>query len=176
MDPRQERGLDIATNARITRKGSRWFVPAENGAGRYTVTLHSASPHCTCPDHETTGRECKHIYAVQWALRWKREDLRNIERVDRDDGRGERKTYPQNWRAYNAAQTGEKDMFLDLLFDLCSGVSEPVRPKTGCSNVDRLPGPRRSRCCPHQARCLLATHSRQRWSRRLLYDPQACST
>jgi transposase len=131
MDSRQERGLDIATHARITRKGSRWFVPAENGAGRYTVTLHATSPHCTCPDHETTGRECKHIYAAQWALRWKREDLRNIERVDRDESRGERKTYPQNWRAYNAAQTGEKDMFLDLLFDLSSGVSEPARPKTG---------------------------------------------
>jgi hypothetical protein len=43
----------------------------------------------------------------------------------------ERKTYPQQWRAYNAAQTNEKDMFLDLLFDLCSGVSEPARPKTG---------------------------------------------
>ena len=130
MDPRQERGLDIAADARITRKGSRWFVPSKTGSGRYTVTLHSRSPRCTCPDHETTGRECKHIYAVQWALRWKRDDLRNVERRSREE-RGERKTYPQQWRAYNAAQTNEKDMFLDLLFDLCSGVSELVRAKTG---------------------------------------------
>jgi transposase len=51
--------------------------------------------------------------------------------LESGDQQRERKTYPQNWRAYNAAQTGEKDMFLDLLFDLCSGVSEPARPKTG---------------------------------------------
>ena len=71
-------------------------------------------------------------YAVKWALRWKQEDIRaGIDEQRAVDEKTERKTYPQNWRAYNAAQTAEKDMFLDLLFDLCSGVSEPARPKTG---------------------------------------------
>jgi hypothetical protein len=28
-------------------------------------------------------------------------------------------TYPQDWPAYNAAQTHEKDKFLSLLHDLC---------------------------------------------------------
>jgi hypothetical protein len=41
------------------------------------------------------------------------------------------KTYPQDWRAYNVAQTHEKEQFADLLRDLCGGVSEPERPKTG---------------------------------------------
>src|SRR3984893_16613424 len=41
------------------------------------------------------------------------------------------KTYPQNWRAYNAAQTHEKEFFLELLRDLCSGVTEFERSKTG---------------------------------------------
>lgn len=129
-DLRQVRGLDIAANVRITRKGSRWFVPSQNGNGRYTVTMHSKRPRCTCADHETTGRECKHTYAVKWALRFTRDDLQNIE-GERKDRRGERKTYPQQWRAYNAAQTNEKDIFLDLLFDLCSGLHEVARPRLG---------------------------------------------
>jgi transposase len=38
----------------------------------------------------------------------------------------ERKTYPQNWPAYNAAQTNEQDKFQQLLSDLCAGVEEPA--------------------------------------------------
>jgi transposase len=38
----------------------------------------------------------------------------------------EKTTYPQNWTAYNQAQTGEQDKFLALLADLCSGL--PVFP------------------------------------------------
>ena len=33
-------------------------------------------------------------------------------------------TYPQDWPAYNAAQTNEKDKFLSLLYDLCAGIAE----------------------------------------------------
>ena len=36
-----------------------------------------------------------------------------------------RKTYPQNWTAYNAAQTSEKDTFMTLLADLCAGIPQP---------------------------------------------------
>ena len=36
-----------------------------------------------------------------------------------------RKTYPQDWPAYNAAQTPEKDHFHQLLADLCSNVEQP---------------------------------------------------
>lgn len=36
-----------------------------------------------------------------------------------------KKTYPQNWRAYNAAQTSEKAKFLELLHALCGGIEEP---------------------------------------------------
>jgi transposase len=41
------------------------------------------------------------------------------------------RTYPQNWAAYNAAQTTEKARFLDLLRDLCAGVTEFEKAKTG---------------------------------------------
>ena len=36
-----------------------------------------------------------------------------------------RKTYPQDWPAYNAAQTSEKDTFMPLLADLCAGIPQP---------------------------------------------------
>ena len=37
----------------------------------------------------------------------------------------QRKTYPQDWPAYNAAQTSEKDNLLTLLADLCANVVQP---------------------------------------------------
>ena len=37
----------------------------------------------------------------------------------------------QGWSAYNAAQTHEKDHFQVLLKDLCAGIHEPVRARTG---------------------------------------------
>ena len=36
-----------------------------------------------------------------------------------------RKTYPQNWPNYNAAQTSEKDTFMVFLADLCAGAPQP---------------------------------------------------
>ena len=40
-------------------------------------------------------------------------------------------TSRQNWPAYNAAQTNEKDHFQVLLKDLCAGIPEPARAKKG---------------------------------------------
>jgi hypothetical protein len=42
-----------------------------------------------------------------------------------------RKSYPQNWQAYNAAQTGEKAQFLKLLYALCANVEEPQKQTNG---------------------------------------------
>jgi hypothetical protein len=49
------------------------------------------------------------------------------------------RTYPQNWTAYNAVQTHEKERFLDLLRDLCSGVEEP--PNGPSSPPDEVVSP-----------------------------------
>jgi len=50
-----------------------------------------------------------------------------------------RTTYPQNWPAYNAAQTNEKRHFQVLLQQLCEGIEEPEqtngRPRTPISDV-----------------------------------------
>ncbi|MEX2174145.1 MAG: transposase [Pirellulaceae bacterium] len=42
-----------------------------------------------------------------------------------------RKTYSQNWPAYNAAQVNEKALFQSLLRDLCRTIPEPERTCTG---------------------------------------------
>ncbi len=122
---REQRGLVIAATSRITRKGNVWLVPAQSGKGKYTVSPDKEHPHCTCPDHEERGCECKHIYAVRFV----------IQRELFDDGSEietrqltiteTRKTYPQNWPAYNAAQVNEKETFQSLLRDLVQAIPEP---------------------------------------------------
>jgi hypothetical protein len=91
---------------------------------------------CTCKDFETTGKPCKHVFAVQFV----------IERESHPDGSetvtesvtvtrkttAKRKTYRQVWPAYNAAQTMEKARFQVLLHDLCQGVPDlPRKPGPG---------------------------------------------
>jgi transposase len=38
-----------------------------------------------------------------------------------------RKTYPQQWREYTAAQVNEKAQFQSLLFELCQNIEEPIQ-------------------------------------------------
>jgi transposase len=124
---RESRGQQIATTCTLTKKGKVWLVPSQLGHGRYTVSPDAEMPHCTCPDHETRGLKCKHIFAVEFA----------IKRIEHRNGRTTvtqtvtvtetitKPTYPQEWPAYNAAQTNEKDKFLSLLHDLCAGIPAP---------------------------------------------------
>jgi transposase len=124
-DRRQQRGLEIAATANIVRKGSEWLVPSQSGKGRYTVCPDPDSPHCSCPDHETRGVKCKHIFAVEYAISREHNRDGSVTVTERMTvHKTVQKTYPQDWPAYNAAQTHEKDRFLDLLRDLCSGVTE----------------------------------------------------
>jgi hypothetical protein len=134
LEVRQQRGLELAATVKIVRKRNEWIVPSQSGKGRYKVRAISKKKfQCNCPDHETHGGKCKHIFAVQY--------VRQRDLFDSDVAgsiksrqavkRTERKTYPQDWRAYNNAQTHEKEKFLELLHDLCAGVTEPAPPKTG---------------------------------------------
>jgi transposase len=131
VEAREQRGLVIAATAKITQKGSVWLVPSQSGKGKYTVSPDNDHPHCTCPDHEERGCECKHIYAVRFV----------IQRELFDDGTEvetrqltiteKRKTYPQNWPAYNAAQCSEKETFQSLLHELCKLIPEATEAKVG---------------------------------------------
>jgi hypothetical protein len=148
---REQRGLRIAATCKLTKKGQVWLVPSQSGHGRYTVSPDPESPHCSCPDHETRGLKCKHLFAVEFVMK----------REQHDDGSTTvtqtvtvtetitKPTYPQEWPAYNAAQTHEKDKFLSLLHDLCSGIPEPP-PAIGRPRIPWLMPSllRASRCTP----------------------------
>lgn len=126
QDPRQQRGLVIAATLNIQRKGDGWTVPSQTLNDRYTVTHGDDGFRCTCPDFELRHSTCKHGYAVEFYLKRETTITPDGETVVTET-RGVRVTYPQNWPAYNAAQTAEKELFCHLLSDLCAAVPEPAR-------------------------------------------------
>ena len=120
MNPREQRGLEIAAKLKISKNKTGWIVPSQTGSGKYTVSFKGEIPKCTCPDYETRQIKCKHIFAVEFTI--SRET----------NGKGEttvtktvKVTYKQNWTAYNTAQTNEKAKFMEFLHDLCKGIPEP---------------------------------------------------
>ena len=131
MSIRQQKGLRLAQTANIRRHGNLWVVPSETGKGKYTVD--AKVQRCTCPDWDFRRQPCKHIFAVQVTI--EREQTTVTE--TKPDGttttttteavKVTRKTYRQEWPAYNAAQTNEKRLFLYLLHQLCQGVGEPAQ-------------------------------------------------
>jgi hypothetical protein len=126
MNARQYRGRDLATRLPITHDGNRWTVPSQSGKPPYTVDFGGKTPRCTCPDYELSGLKCKHIYAVEYAVR--AEAARDMGApVDEPPPPcpPKKRTYKQDWPAYNAAQTNEKALFQSLLFALCRQIDEP---------------------------------------------------
>lgn len=131
---RKQRGLEIAARSRIEHSPEgAWFVPAQSKPGRYTVIMSAArGARCTCPDYETRGLDCKHVHAVRFVM--EREQGANGETtVTKSVTVTEtvRRTYVQNWPAYNAAQVNEGDKFQVLLRDLVAGLPEPRRAVAG---------------------------------------------
>jgi hypothetical protein len=127
ISEREQRGLAIAALCKIDKEDGAWLVPSQNGNGKYKVFHDGNTPRCSCPDFETRGCKCKHIFAVEYT----------IEREVRPDGSQsitktmtvvEKVTYKQDWPAYNVAQATEKRRFQVLLRDLCLTVPEPARP------------------------------------------------
>ncbi len=128
---REQRGLVIAATTRIRRYGDRWQVPSQSGHGFYMVSL-SDSGECSCPDWETRREKCKHVYAAMFYVRrevWGDDGSKTV--TETLAVAESRPTYPQAWTAYNAAQTGEKEKFQSLLFDLCCGTRQPQIKKNG---------------------------------------------
>lgn len=131
MEPREQRGMELAATRTIRQKGGIWIVPSAVGNGSYRVHLMPKIASCTCPDFETRGQNCKHIYAATFVMR-REQNADGSVTVTRAMMLSETKTtYPQDWSAYNSAQTNEKDRFQVLLADLCKGVSNPEPNKTG---------------------------------------------
>jgi transposase len=133
MDSRQHRGMELAATRTISPRGEGvWIVPSQAGPGTYTVNVASQQPTCSCPDYETRQMNCKHIFAVSYV----------IKREEHADGSTtvtetmtvtatKQRTYPQNWPAYNEAQTTEKDKFQVLLHNLCRGIPAQQEQRMG---------------------------------------------
>ena len=131
MSIREAKGRDIADKARIVKSGALYLVPSQSGRGKYSVDLEGG--RCSCPDFEFTQAKCKHMFAVELTVRRERKTVTET----KADGATrttvtetvtvKRKTYPQQWPAYNMAQTKEKSIFLYLLRQLAQGVGSPAQ-------------------------------------------------
>lgn len=137
LTERQIKALQIAATSKLTRKGDVWIVPSQVGHGEYTVNPNPESPNCTCRDHEFTNDRCKHIFAVEYTIQ--REQTADGTTITTETVKVTRKTYSQDWKAYNAAQTHEKSEIQALLYELCKGLPEPEqrtgRPRLSLSDI-----------------------------------------
>ncbi|HJT77004.1 MAG TPA: transposase [Gemmataceae bacterium] len=132
MDARRQKAHELADRAQITFADGCWSVPSQSGAGRYTVIVEDGAALCDCPDFELRGEPgklCKHIMAVRLLIAREKRGVEQ-DRENREPApKVKRKTYPQSWAEYNAAQVNEQRHFPELLADLCRTVEEP--PRTG---------------------------------------------
>jgi hypothetical protein len=130
-NPRQLKGQQIADRCRITNQNGLWLVPSQSGKGKYTVRPEVG--YCSCPDYEHTQSKCKHLFAVEFTIERERTTTTTTDASGKttttttETVKVTRKTYPQQWPAYNQAQTQEKAQFLYLLHKLCAGVGEPAQ-------------------------------------------------
>jgi len=132
MDIREQRGMELAATRTIRQKAGVWIVPSQTGEGTYRVNIMPKIASCTCPDFETRGTNCKHIYAAKFVIRREQNADGSVTVTESLTVVSEKQTtYPQAWAAYNEAQTNEKDKFQSLLHDLCSGIQEPQVRRAG---------------------------------------------
>src|SRR5215216_900593 len=131
--------ISIAAKTQLKRKGNTWIVPSQAGHGEYKVHPDPQAPRCTCPDFEFRNARCKHIVAVEYVLM--REQKPDGSTVVTETVKVTRKTYTQDWPAYNAAQTHEKSELQALLYELCRNLPEPEkrqgrgRPSLGLADI-----------------------------------------
>jgi transposase len=130
MDARRQKAHELADRARITFADGCYSVPSQSGSGTYTVILDERESLCECDDfvlRSEPGKPCKHIIAARL---WRDRQARGVEQDkpnQEPSPKPKRKTYPQQWLEYNAAQTNEGRHFQELLADLCHTVEEPAR-------------------------------------------------
>jgi transposase len=126
MEERELKALEIAAKSKLVRKGDEWLVPSQSTRGaRYTVNPDPNDPQCSCPDFECRKLRCKHIFAVEYTI--EREQTSDGQTITTETVKVTRKTYSQNWPAYNTAQQFEKSKLQELLYELCRNVPEPER-------------------------------------------------
>ncbi|MFN2502660.1 MAG: SWIM zinc finger family protein [Acidimicrobiales bacterium] len=129
---REIRALTIAATTSLRPGANGWKVPSQSNGASYLVNPEKRV--CTCPDHETRGVACKHVLAVELTIRRESRSGGVYKMTEEVSVR-----YTQEWSAYNRAQCEEKDRFVSLLADLCSGVEQPPatngRPRLPMSDM-----------------------------------------
>jgi len=105
-----------------------WLVPSQTTEGSKYV-VDTATSKCTCADFELRRCKCKHQFAVEFV---------QVVEVKPDGSAAVtqtvnvvRKTYPQAWPQYNAAQCAEKATAQALLRALCEGIVTPPQRGRG---------------------------------------------
>jgi len=130
---RDNRALILAATQKIVQRGDHWVVSSQSlpGVKTYKVDPSEQSPHCNCPDFELRGCTCKHILAVRIVIQRElfSDGSETVTQSVAVEEKIVRKSYPQQWPAYNRAQTSEKDTFQSLLAALCEGIVE--KPQEG---------------------------------------------
>lgn len=120
MNMRQMKGREIALTGKIMETPKGWIVPSQSGNGAYLVYKRGMKTVCDCHDCQTRGLECKH----QWAVKYFYHEIKD-ENGSVTVTKAVKVTYPQNWKAYTAAQTSEVRLFNALLSDLAAVIPEP---------------------------------------------------
>ncbi|TAL48052.1 IS4/IS5 family transposase [archaeon] len=134
---RRQRGMQIAMTSRIMkREKGGYVVPSQSGDGAYIVKYDGMiMPECECPDYEKRGILgvfCKHIWAVECMVEKQTKNGKTT------ITKTVKVTYPQDWSAYNQAQTSETVTFMSLLHDMTKNVSQPYvfgRPSLNLGEV-----------------------------------------
>lgn len=113
---RKERGYEIASTSLIVETEKGWKVPSQSGGGSYFVKSNGFSAKCTCKDFKNGSEKCKHIWAVELII---------TGQVKQKSESMKRKTYEQNWPAYDKATICQKPQFMKLLSDLTNSIQQP---------------------------------------------------
>lgn len=122
MNIREQKGIQIAKEKKITETPKGYIVPSQSGSGSYLVYSEGMKTACTCPDYEIRGQRCKHIYSILYYTK--------VEKAVDSEGnttitKTVRISYKQDWHNYTLAQNQEVKMFDQLLKDLVEVVPEP---------------------------------------------------
>jgi len=134
MDKEEKMGIEIArNNLVIPQKSGEWTIASLNQED-YKIEVSKDSNgqfHCNCSFFTSTGKTCRHIYAVRYTI-----NLIQLREGDPLKKPGAVKTnksrYKQNWSPYNEAQNNADVVFpwilSDLLFGLKTKQNETGRP------------------------------------------------
>ena len=136
LESRKERGLNIAKTCKITKNGKGWLVPSQSNGATYDVEFSEfeQKQSCTCPDYQYRKIKCKHIFAVELIVT---EEIDSQGTVTQTVTK--KVSYAQDWQAYDHAQIHQKELFMQLLWDVCSSIPQPEytfgRPKLLLSDM-----------------------------------------